>query len=85
MALAELEILAEGLVTAPPVEPDHVELLVATHLMEVRVADVVFLVICGHALVVVDSRSVLVDFSERVAPVLHHTLFLVLNKGEGHE
>ena len=83
MSLSKLEVLSEGLVSAPPVEPDHAELLVSPHLMEVRVSHVVLFMIGGHPLVVMDGQMSLVHFSKGVSPMGHHVLLLVSNKDKG--
>ena len=76
VALAHLEVLAEVLVPAPPVGPDHVEALVASDLVEVGVADVVLLAVDGEAAVAVGRAVGLVGLAEAVAPVLDHALLL---------
>lgn len=52
--LAHLEVLAEVLVTAPPVQMDHADALVTTHLMEVRVPDIVLDSVNRHSSVAVE-------------------------------
>ena len=76
VALSHFEVLAEVLVSAPPVGPDHAEALVPAHLMEVRVAHVVLLPVYGQSAVSVGCTLHLVDFSQSVAPVLNHSLLL---------
>lgn len=49
--LSHFEVLSEVLVSAPPVGPDHIESLVSSDLMEVRVPNVVLLSICGESTV----------------------------------
>jgi len=79
VALAHFEVLAEVLVAAPPVGPDHVEALVAADLVEVGVADVVLLAVDGEAAVAVGRAVGLVGFAQAVAPVLDHALLLVFD------
>ncbi len=43
------EVLPEVLVSAPPISPDHGNFLVPSHLMEVRVSDIILLVVGGHS------------------------------------
>ena len=76
MALPHLEVLAEVLVSAPPVGPDHTQTLVPAHLVEVRVAHIVLLPVYGESAVSVGCTLHLVDFSQSVAPVLNHSLLL---------
>ena len=77
--LAHLEVLAEVLVTAPPVEVDHAEPLVATNLVEVGVPDVVLDPVGGQPAVTVLHTVSLVGLTDAVAPVLNHLLLLVLD------
>ena len=77
--LAHLEVLAEVLVTAPPVQVDHAETLVASHLMEVGVPDVVLDAIGWESPVAVEVPVSLVVLTNPVAPVLGHPLLLVLD------
>ena len=77
--LAHLEVLAEVLVTAPPVEVDHAQPLIAAYLMEVRVPHVVLDPVGGQPTVTVLQTVRLVSLTNAVAPVLNHLLFLVLD------
>lgn len=76
MLLSHLEVLSEVLVSAPPVSVDHVQLLLSADLMEVGVSHVVLLSVNGESAVVVLGRVHLVDLSNRVAPLLAHSLLL---------
>ena len=79
LLLAHLEVLAEVLVTAPPVEVDHAEPLVTADLMEVGVPDVVLDPVCGETTVTVLQAVSLISLTDAVAPVLNHLLLLVLD------
>ena len=83
--LSHLEVLAEVLVTAPPVQVDHRQSLVPSHLMEVRVPDIVLDAIDWEAAITVHGsvRSVLLTNSP--APVVNHLLLLVLDKDPEEE
>lgn len=83
--LAHLEILAEGLVTTPPIQVDHADALVALRLVEVRVTHVVFDSVCGEATVICQLPVVSVHLTASPPPVLNHTLFLVLANNVGEE
>ena len=83
--LAHLEVLAEVLVTAPPVEMDHAEALVTAHLMEVGVSHVVLDAIGWESPVTVQSAVSLVALANSVAPVVDHSLLLVLHHGVEEE
>ena len=78
--LSHLEVLAEVLVSAPPVEMDHVESLVPSNLMEVGVADIVLDTVNWEASVSVSHGVELVGLADSVAPVLHHLLLLLLGE-----
>ena len=77
--LAHLEVLSEVLVTAPPVQVDHAEALVASDLVEVGVPDVVLDTIGWESSVAVESPVRLVGLANPVAPVLDHPFLLVLD------
>ena len=79
MLLAHFEVLAEVLVTAPPVQVDHAETLVAPDLMEVRVPNVVLDAIGWESSVAVESTVSLVRLTNPVTPVVNHPLLLVLD------
>ena len=77
--LAHLEVLAEVLVTAPPVQVDHIEALVTSNLMEVSIPDVVLDTIGWESPVTVQVAVSLVVLADSEAPMLHHSLLLVLD------
>jgi len=79
LLLSHLEVLAEVLVTAPPVEMDHAQSLVSSDLMEVRVSDIVLDTVDRHSAVTVLKTGKLVGLADSVAPVLDHLLLLVLD------
>ena len=79
LLLSHLEVLAEVLVTAPPVEMDHAQSLVSSDLMEVRVSDIVLDTVDRHSAVTVLEAGELVGLADSVAPVLDHLLLLVLD------
>ena len=85
LLLSHLEVLAEVLVTAPPVEVDHGETLVASDLMEVRVSHVVLDTVDGETTVTVHSsvHGVLLTISP--SPVVDHLLLLVLDENPEDE
>ena len=49
VSLSHLEVLSEVLVSAPPVGVNELGLLVSSHLMEVRVSNVVLLPVSWHS------------------------------------
>ena len=77
--LAHLEVLAEVLVTTPPVQVDHTQTLVTSNLMEVRVPHVVLDAVHGESSVAVQLAVSGVGLTNSVAPVLDHLLLLVLD------
>ena len=79
LLLAHFEVLAEVLVTAPPVGVDHAETLVTANLMEVGVSHIVLDTIHRHPSVTVQSAVGLVDLADAPAPVVNHPLLLVLD------
>ena len=76
--LSHFEVLAEVLVTAPPVEMDHAQSLVPSDLMEVRVANVVLDTVDGESTVSVAHGVPFVGLSNPISPVLNHSLLSVL-------
>ena len=72
--LAHLEVLAEVLVAAPPVEHHHTLALVSQALMEVRVAKIVLVTIIRHQLSV-RGRIVVIGLGRNIAPVLDAVFF----------
>ena len=85
MLLAHFEVLAEVLVTAPPVGVDHAETLVTANLMEVGVSHIVLDTIHRHPSVTVQGAVSLVDLADSPAPVVAHLLLLVLHHGVEEE
>ena len=79
LLLAHFEVLAEVLVTAPPVQMDHAEALATAHLMEVGISHVVLDTIHRHPSVTVQGAVGLVDLADAVPPVVNHLLLLVLH------
>ena len=79
MLLAHLEVLAEVLVTAPPVPAAHAEALVTANLMEVGISHVILDTIGRESPVTVQVAVSLVVLSDSEAPVLDHSLLLVLD------
>lgn len=77
--LAHLEVLAEILISAPPVEMDHVKSLVSANLMEIAIADVVLLSVSRHTSISVGKAMFIVGFSDVPSPVFNHLLFLLLD------
>ena len=77
--LAHLEVLAEVLVTAPPVQVDHIETLVTSDLMEVGVPHIVLDAIDWESSVTVELAVGGIGLTNSVAPVLNHLLLLVLD------
>ena len=76
--LAELEVLAEVLVTAPPVEVDHVQTLVTSGLMEVRVTNVVLDTVVWESTISSPLSVHLVDLADSPSPMVDHAFLLVL-------
>ena len=83
--LAHLEVLAEVLVSAPPVSVDHTNALVSAHLMEVSVADIILVTISRHSTVTCSKSMLVVSLSNVPSPVLNHLLLLVLDKSVEEE
>ena len=79
LLLAHLEVLAEVLVTAPPVHVDHVEALGTANLMEVGISHIVLDTIDWHPSVTIQGAVSLVDLTDSPAPVVAHLLLLVLH------
>ena len=79
LLLAHFEVLAEVLVTAPPVQMDHAEALATANLMEVGISHVVLDTIHRHPSVTVQGAVGLVDLADAVPPVVNHLLLLVLH------
>ena len=79
LLLAHLEVLAEVLVTAPPVHMDHVEALGTANLMEVGISHIVLDTIDWHPSVTIQGAVSLVDLTDSPAPVVAHLLLLVLH------
>ena len=75
--LSHLEVLAEVLVSAPPVSVDHTETLVSTDLMEVSVSHIVLMSVSGHTSVGMSLRVLVVGLSNAPSPLGGHVLFLV--------
>ena len=79
MLLAHLEVLAEVLVTAPPVQVDHAQTLVTSNLMEVSVSHVVLDTVSRESAIAIQCTVSLVSLTDSVAPVLSHSILLVLD------
>ena len=77
--LAHLEVLAEVLVTAPPVEMDHADTLITAHLMEVGVPDIVLDPVDRESAIAVQASVSRVGLTDAITPVLNHLLLLVLD------
>lgn len=76
VSLSHLEVLSEVLVSAPPVGPDHIQSLVSSNLMEVRVSNIVLLSINRESSVSVGCTVGLVGLTKSVSPVLNHSFLL---------
>jgi len=85
LSLSHLEVLAEVLVTAPPVKMDHAQTLVSSNLMEVRVPDIVLDTIGREPMFTVSKAMHPVGLTNSVAPVLNHALLLVLDQNVEEE
>ena len=83
--LAQLEVLAEVLITAPPVQVDHVQTLVTTSLMEVGVTNVVLDAVSGEPAIASGRTMSLGALTDSPAPVVDHALLLVLDEQVEHE
>ena len=79
MLFAHFEVLAEVLVTAPPVRVDHVEALVTSHLMEIGISHIVLDTIDGVSPIAMRCIVRWIALANSIAPVLNHPLLLVLN------
>ena len=79
LLLAHLEVLAEVLVTAPPVHVDHVEALGTANLMEVGISHIVLDTIDWHPSVTIQGAVSLVNLTDSPAPVVAHLLLLILH------
>lgn len=76
VSLAHFEVLAEVLVTAPPVSVDQSKSLVSANLMEVRVANVVLLAISRETTVTDCSSVVFVGLTNSPSIVFNHGFLL---------
>ena len=85
VSLAHVEVLAEHLVSAPPVRVNHADFLVAQHLMRVRVPHVVLVTINGEASVRVRRVVVAVVLADVPPPLGNHVLLLLLSEQIQHE
>lgn len=83
--LSHLEVLAEVLVSAPPVSVDHADSLVTQVLMEVSVSDVVLVAISGETSVRVRRVVMLVVLANVPSPLGNHVLLLLLGEQVEHE
>ena len=79
------KVLAEVLVTAPPVSVDHIEALVASNLMEVGISHVVLDTIYRVSSIAMRCIVRWVALTNSIAPVLNHPLLLVLNHNPEEE
>ena len=79
LLFAHLEVLAEVLVTAPPVHVDHIEALGTANLMEVGISHIVLDTIDWHPSVTIQGAVSLIDLTDSPAPVVAHLLLLVLH------
>ena len=77
--LSHLEVFTEVLVSAPPVSVDHTETLASSHLMEVRVADVVLDSVDWESAVAMSSTVRLVGLTDSVPPMVDHLFLLILD------
>jgi len=77
--LAHLEVLAEVLVTAPPVQVDHAQTLVTSNLMEVSVSHIVLDTVSWESAIAIHATVSLVSLTNSVTPVLYHSFLLVLD------
>ena len=76
VSLSHIEVLSEVLVSAPPIEMDHANSLVSSHLMEVGVSNVVLLTISWQTPVRVRVIVVLIVLTNMPSPLVHHTFLL---------
>ena len=82
---AHLEVLAEGLITAPPIQVDHADALIALRLVEVRVTHVVFDSVRGEASIRRQLPVAFIHLTNAPSEVLNHALFLVLGNDPAQE
>jgi hypothetical protein len=75
--LSHLEVLAEVLVSTPPVGVNHTETFVSADLMEVSVAYIVLMSISRHTSVGMGLLVLVVGFTNVPSPFGSHVLFLV--------
>ena len=75
--LSHLEVLAEVLVSAPPVGVNHTETFVSADLMEVSVADIVLMSVSRHTSVGVSLAVFVVGFSNVPSPLSSHVFLFV--------
>ena len=78
--LTHLEVLAEVLVAAPPVEMDHADALVPPNLMEVGVTNVVLLAVSRETAISNRGWVRSVSLSQVPPPVLYHLLLLIFDE-----
>ena len=63
VSLAHLEIFAEVLITAPPVQVNHAEPFTSKSLMEVRVSNIVLFTVGWETSISHSKRMLVVDLS----------------------
>ena len=76
MSFSHFEILSEVLFSAPPVQVDHRNTFVSSHLMEVGVSHVVLLPVSWESSISMGWSVGLVSFSNHVSPVGNHKFLL---------
>ena len=77
--LSHLEVFTEVLISAPPIGVDHAKTFASSHLMEVRVANIVLDSVGRHSPVTMASSMRLVSLADSVSPMLNHLFLLILD------
>ena len=83
--LSHLEVFTEVLVSAPPVEVDHRQSLVSSHLMEVGISHVVLDTVHWETTITVHGSVHGVLLTNSPSPVVDHLLLLVLDENPEEE
>ena len=83
--LSHFEVFTEVLISAPPVGVDHAKTLASSHLMEVRVADVVLDSVGWESPITVTSTVCLVSLADSVSPMINQLFLLILDQHPNNE
>ena len=82
---SHFEVFTEVLISAPPVSVDHAKTLASSHLMEVRVADIVLDSVSWESPITVTSSVRLVSLANSVSPMINQLFLLILDQHPNNE